>query len=243
MPADYSIIIPAYNEEVILEQTLNELKKSMATIPLKGQIIVTDNNSTDRTANIAYAAGANVVFERKNQISKARNTGAKHAEGRYFIFVDADTIVPPLLLQKALANLESGKFCGGGACVDVDGKATPAVTRVVNFWNRLSRLFGLAAGCFVYARRDDFNNCGGFSEKVYASEEVWFSLAMKRKGKKAHRKFSIIDRPKVITSGRKQGWYSSRYQLGLIMLLTVFPFMVRFKKLCEYWYKRPEDKY
>ncbi len=53
MVTDYSIIIPAYNEEALLANTLAVLQKSMAKIPLSGEIIVTDNNSTDRTPEIA----------------------------------------------------------------------------------------------------------------------------------------------------------------------------------------------
>jgi glycosyltransferase involved in cell wall biosynthesis len=117
MSIDYSIIVPAYNEEEMLENTINHLKEAMATVSLKGEIVVTDNNSTDNTAEIAKNAGATVVFEPINQISRARNAGAKQAKGRYFIFVDADTIVLPDLLQNTLNNLESEKCCGGGATV------------------------------------------------------------------------------------------------------------------------------
>lgn len=117
MNIDYSIIIPAFNEEEMLESTINHLKKAMTAGSLNGEIIVTDNNSTDNTAEIAKNAGATVVFEAINQISRARNAGTKQAKGRYFIFVDADTIVPPALLQNALSNLESGQCCGGGATV------------------------------------------------------------------------------------------------------------------------------
>ncbi|MDH5178556.1 MAG: glycosyltransferase [Gammaproteobacteria bacterium] len=242
MTVDYSIIIPAYNEAAVLERTLREIKTAMAAVPFKGEIVVCDNNSTDRTSNIGYSAGAKVVFENRNQISRARNTGAKHAEGRYLIFVDADTIVPPALLQKALDNLAGGKTCGGGAHVKFDIDVTPGVTRVLNFWNWISSSFGLAAGCFIYCTRQDFKACGGFSNNVYASEEIWFSLALKYKARKTGRKFRIINLPKVITSARKLEWYSYRYQIGLLIMLTLFPFLVRSKKFCEYWYKRPGDK-
>ena len=67
MTIDYSIIVPAYNEEAMLENTINHLKVAMQTIDLNGEIIVTDNNSTDRTAEIAKNAGAKVVLEPINQ--------------------------------------------------------------------------------------------------------------------------------------------------------------------------------
>ena len=55
------------------------------------ELIVCDNNSTDRTAEIARNAGARVVFEPVNQIARARNRGAAAATGDWLIFVDADS--------------------------------------------------------------------------------------------------------------------------------------------------------
>jgi glycosyltransferase involved in cell wall biosynthesis len=241
MPVDYSIIIPAYNEEALLANTLEVLQKQMVGIPLKGEIIVTDNNSTDRTADIARAAGARVVFEPVNQISRARNTGARQAEGRYLVFIDADTVPPPGLLQTALSNLESGSCCGGGANICPDIAIGRPARVVLNYWNAVSRVLGLAAGCCVYARRDDFEACGGFSEKVYATEEIWFSMALKRVGKKSGRKFCIISDPMVVTSGRKLEWFSHTQKLALLIILMLFPFMMRFKWMCGFWYKRPSE--
>jgi len=242
MSIDYSIIIPAFNEEDYLKTTINRLKEAMDSVPLlKGEIVVVDNNSSDNTSEIAKNMGVNVVFEAINQISRARNVGAKNAKGRYFIFVDADTIVPPQLLQNAINNLTSEQCCGGGATLMAD-KAPALVKAVLAYWNAISRTFRLAAGCFVYARRDDFETCGGFSENLYATEEVWFSIAIKRAARKYKRKFKIINQPKVITSGRKLVWFSHSYQLILLLVLFLFPFLMRFKWACGYWYRRPEQK-
>ena len=242
MDTDYSVIIPAYNEEALLANTLDVLQKAMAEIPLSGEIIVTDNNSTDRTAEIARAAGAKVVFEPINQISRARNTGAKHAQGHYLVFIDADTQMPPGLLQIALNNLESGTYCGGGANVCFDTPVGLPARWALAYWNTISKIFHLAAGCFVYSRRDDFESCGGFSEKHYASEEIWFSITLKRIAKKSNRKFCIINKPEVITSSRKLFWFSHIQQLTLLIFLALFPFMMRYKWICGYWYKRPGEE-
>ncbi|MEN8258931.1 MAG: glycosyltransferase [Thermodesulfobacteriota bacterium] len=241
MAIDYSIIIPAYNEEALLARTISHLQEAMATISLTGEIIVCDNNSTDRTAAIARKAGAFVIFEGINQISRARNSGAKVAKGRYLVFVDADTLVPAALLHKALDNLKSGQCCGGGATITEEAKIPVLAKAVVGYWNIISRTLGLAAGCFVYARRDDFESCGGFSEKVYATEEIWFSMALKGRARKHKRQFRIITKPKVVTSGRKLVWYSYSYQSILLLLICLFPYLTRFKWLCAYWYKRPEQ--
>jgi glycosyltransferase involved in cell wall biosynthesis len=127
MATTYSIIIPAYNEEKWLSQTFSSLKEAMSTLDVSGEIVVVDNNSTDQTARIAKQHNAQVVFEPINQISRARNAGAKVAQGRYFIFMDADTFISPALLQTALKNLSSGICCGGGGIVRVDNSMQPHI--------------------------------------------------------------------------------------------------------------------
>jgi glycosyltransferase involved in cell wall biosynthesis len=187
MSIDYSIIIPAYNEEDYLTTTLNALQEAMPLVELSGEIIVVDNNSSDRTAEIAEAKGVKVVFEAINQISRARNAGAKEAQGRYLIFVDADTVIPHALLQQALVNLENGEIIGGGACVSGDVPLHFSMQCLLNFWNFISIQTRNAAGSFIYCHREDFETIGGFSEAVYASEEIWLSRSLKKLGKKENK--------------------------------------------------------
>src|SRR5688572_1912804 len=77
------------------------------------ELIVCDNNSTDRTAEIARAAGATVVFEPINQIARARNRGAAAATGDWLIFVDADSYPTRELLEEVRKAILSGALAGG----------------------------------------------------------------------------------------------------------------------------------
>lgn len=237
----YSVIIPAYNEENWLPQTLTSLKTAMADSGLTGEIIVVDNNSTDQTAQIAAAHGARVIFEGCNQISRARNAGAGAARGKYFIFLDADTLLPPGLLKTALKNLESGTCCGGGAWVSSLEPHPAAVRRSIELWNRLSRAFDWAAGCFIYSLRQGFEIVGGFSEKVYASEEIWFSRQLRAWGKSRGLTFQIIKHPLIVTSVRKINWFTPR-QAVLLIIIMLFPLALRSRLLCSFWYTRPGPK-
>jgi glycosyltransferase involved in cell wall biosynthesis len=239
MSLDYSIIIPAYNEEDYLPKTLVALQEAMPKLEFSGEIIVVNNNSSDRTAAIAEEHGATVIFEAINQISRARNAGAKAAQGRYLIFVDADTVIPLELIQQALTNLESNNIIGGGACVSGDVPISFSMQLLLNFWNWISIHTKNAAGSFIYCQRDAFEEIGGFSEAVYASEEIWLSKAMKKLGKKRNQRFNIIKQPPVITSMRKMQWYSPIKIYLYVLILVVFPFTVRIKPLCSLWYKRP----
>src|SRR3954468_6813980 len=89
-----SIVVPAYNEEKMLPRSLNAIRqatRAFTEIGWESKIVVCDNNSTDRTAQIAAENGAEVVFEPINQIARARNRGAAGACGEWLIFVDADS--------------------------------------------------------------------------------------------------------------------------------------------------------
>jgi glycosyltransferase involved in cell wall biosynthesis len=239
MAIDYSVIVPAYNEADYLPATLRALHVAMAEQPQRGELIVCDNNSSDNTAELARTAGARVVFEPVNQISRARNAGARAAQGPLLVFVDADTEIPSELLRSALANLESGRCVGGGTHVRFAGSVSAPARFMVGLWNRISSTFRLAAGCFFYCTREDFNAVGGFSEQVYASEEIWLSRQLRRRGRRSRRRFCIITQHQAVSSGRKLHWFSTPRQLLLLAMVVFFPFFVRFRRLCAYWYERP----
>lgn len=236
----YSVIIPAYNEEAYLPKTLKALREAMKTLALPGKVIVVDNNSTDRTAEVTLALGARVGSEPVNQISRARNAGAKVARGRFLIFVDADTIVPPDLLRAAVRNLLSGTCCGGGAVVTLDDYSRPLARRGMVIWTWISLRFGFAAGSFMYCLREGFAAIGGLNTSVYAGDEIPFSRRLRAWGKKQGMTFELITNPPVVTSSRKLDWYSPLQLIALPLLMIAFPFAPRFRSLCAFWYKRPE---
>jgi glycosyltransferase involved in cell wall biosynthesis len=239
MTVDYSVIIPAYNEEDFLPLTLEHLKAAMAAVPARGEIIVVDNNSNDGTSRIARQNGAIVVFEPINQISRARNSGARQARGKFLIFLDADTTITRELLAAALDQLSGGRCCGGGVLVKPAGEPPAAARFVLDLWNRLSMKLGLAAGCFVYCLREAFQQIGGFSERVYASEEIWFSRKLRSWGGRNNMRVVIIDAHPITTSLRKLQWYSAPKLIMLSAPILLFPPAVFFRSLCSTWYKRP----
>ena len=96
-----SIVVPAFNEEALLAGSLAAVRKAMRAFD-HAELIVCDNNSTDRTAEIARAAGAKVVFEPVNQIARARNTSVAAASGDWLLFVDADSYPTVELLEEAI---------------------------------------------------------------------------------------------------------------------------------------------
>lgn len=86
-----SIIIPAYNEERYLAATLEAIRAALGAIA-ESEIIVADNESTDRTSEIAVRFGAKVVGEREHNIGRVRNTGAADASGELLIFIGQPSV-------------------------------------------------------------------------------------------------------------------------------------------------------
>lgn len=231
-----SIIIPAYNEAAVLPATLTALRGADV------QIIVVDNNSTDDTATVAREHGATVVFEGHNQISRARNAGAKAAAGEYLVFVDADTLVPAETLAEAIRLMRDEGVMAGGALITFDKDVFWLPRWTMQFWNFYSRRRREAAGCFLFCTRQAFEGVGGFSEKVYASEEIWFIRSIKRWLKtqpeydRQHEHVVIIEEPRVVTSARK---VDQPVRMALMMLvLLLFPPAIYCRRLLGFWYRK-----
>src|SRR5436190_4392844 len=115
-----AIIIPAFNEERLLAQTLGAVALSCEAFAKRGwetELIVCDNNSTDRTAAIARGAGALVVFEPVNQIARARNSGAAAASSDWLIFIDADSQPTADLFGAVADQIQRGDCLAGGSTV------------------------------------------------------------------------------------------------------------------------------
>ena len=97
-----SIIVPAHNEAQFIGPTLAALADAVRGLDEPHEIVVVNDSSSDATGAIAKSHGARVVDVNVHQIAAARNAGARAAAGDLFVFVDADTIVPPRLLRAAL---------------------------------------------------------------------------------------------------------------------------------------------
>jgi len=239
----FSLIIPAWNESSFIEHTLVSVSAAMREIETRGmhtgELIVVDNNSTDDTAEIARRNGATVVFEPVNQIARARNRGAESASGQMLVFLDADTTCSARLLEYVLDKIDSDKVVGGGSEIAPDRPVPSSAMRGIRLWNRIARTGKLAAGCFLFCRRDAFDAVGGFSDRVYAGEEIFLSRQLKKWGRHNNMSFEIVEIDPVITSVRKLDWYSPM-QLARQAMLVLIPGAVFSKRLCKTWYDSGE---
>jgi glycosyltransferase involved in cell wall biosynthesis len=234
-----SVIIPAFNEEKLIDRSLQTIDAAAASFPALGwesEVIVCDNNSTDRTAEKARAAGAIVVFEPVNQISRARNRGASAATGQWLVFVDADSF-PSFELFADVARAIQGEEClGGGAVVKMESTHRRAAA-LACVWNLVSRLKRWAAGSFVFCEAAAFRQLGGFSAELYAAEEIEFSERLKRLAVYRGRRVVILHRHPLLTSARKFQLYSHREYLRLLFRTVVQRGEnLKQRSACALWY-------
>ena len=186
---ELSIIIPAFNEEARIGSTVEAVLRARESIAFSNgrpfsardvEIIVVDNGSEDRTAEIVDTLTADVRVERRTTrgAARARNYGARSARGRVLVFIDADTEMPPHALDRVL---EHTKLAGyeAGICRLAELEGGRRARLWWWFWEHVRRLplaRAKAMPAFMFCTRDVFDEMGGFDERVAIGEE-WPILA------------------------------------------------------------------
>jgi len=234
-----SIVIPAYIEEKLLSATLATVfaaAKAFAARSWEHEVIVCDNNSNDRTAEIARACGAQVVFEPVNQIGRARNKGAGAATGDWLIFVDADSHPRPALFADVADTIVTGRCLAGGSTVRLD-KQDVMLGFLTAVWNVISLTKKWAPGSFIFCDANAFRAVGGFSDELFASEELDLFQRLHKLAREWKRKIVILHRHPLVTSARKAHLYSKREHLKF-MLKTALSWGQTLKSArgCPTWY-------
>jgi glycosyltransferase involved in cell wall biosynthesis len=235
-----SVVLPAFNEEKLLPAALAAVKAASSAFTARGwawECVVCDNNSTDATAAVARAAGATVVFEPVNQIGRARDAGARAANGDWLVFIDADSTPSAELFASIATRIAEGRVLGGGSTVELE-PGTPRYARFVcGLWNLWSRLAGWAAGSCVWVEAEAFRTVGGFGTEYYAGEEVFLSRRLKSLARRSGRRFVILAGHPLRTSARKLKLYTLTEggRFFFRMLFTAGRAAKR-PENCEIWY-------
>jgi len=198
-----SVIIPAYNEEKLLPETLRRVKAAMESLKGDSELIVVDNESTDKTREIAESLGAVVLTEKMKNIGAIRNAGARSAKGEVLVFFDADTFVPATLLAVIDEKMQDPK-CFGGA-VDVDyGKFERWWLRFMkSAWKFWGPIFNMKQGAAQFCRKTVFEEIGGYDETIYLGEDIDIYWRLTKYARQNDGFLSFIEDPKVITSPRR----------------------------------------
>jgi glycosyltransferase involved in cell wall biosynthesis len=236
-----SVVIPAFNEAGYIRETLDRLGAAeqhlKAIADAAVQILVVDNASTDRTAEVAQSAGATVVHEPEHNVGRVRNAGAAIALHDVLVFLDADTLIPPGLLLR-IARAMTDPLCVGGAVNCLHQANSLIVRAYLKFWRVLGLMGGMAQGGCQFCRRSVFQELGGYDEAWYMGEDIDFYWRLKRLARGRGLRTSFIRELQVIPSPRR--W--DRWPLWRTLIWTnpLLTFALRRRRSAwAGWYREP----
>lgn len=153
-----SIIIPAFNEEMAVRETVIELRRLFDVTDIDAEIIVVDDGSKDKTAREAKAAGARVIQHRSNRgYGASLKTGIIAASHNIIAITDADGTYPAKYLPELLSELEHADMIVGsrtGADVHIPISRMPAkwFLRIMANYVANTKIPDLNSGLRVFRR-------------------------------------------------------------------------------------------
>ena len=174
---DVDVVIPCFNTERYIAAAL---ESALGQVPAPSRIIVIDDGSTDRSAEVVLGHASPVEYHRQpnSGISAARNAGVALARARYLAFLDADDLWTPDSLAVRLEHLQ--------ARPDIDGVfgalsqfVSPELADTLAGRRRIAQVPSVArfAGTFL-VRRTSFERVGPFDESLRIGEMIeWLARA------------------------------------------------------------------
>jgi glycosyltransferase involved in cell wall biosynthesis len=190
-PLICSVVIPARNAARLLPDCLAALR-SQTMSASAFEVIVVDDGSTDKTAEVARALGARCLTQPRQGPGAARNHGARQAQGRILVFTDADCRPEPDWLAALVQALDAGAargVVGVQGCYATDQKNWSARFAQAEFEDRYDLMRAHPAIDLVdtYSaayRRDVFLAAGGFDARFPRAdnEDTEFSYRLLARG-------------------------------------------------------------
>lgn len=201
-----SVIVPAFNEERYIAETLDRLRTAADLAGAQGktpvQILVVDNASTDGTAAVVRGCGVMVIAEAGHNVAKVRNAGARAADHDVLVFVDADTLVPRQLLLR-IGQAMANSACLGGAVDNAYDAQRPVIQAYLKFWRTLGMLGGMVQGACQFCGRETFAELGGYDETLYMGEDIDFFWRLRAAARKRDLQTCFIRDLQVLSSARR----------------------------------------
>ncbi|MCM2270305.1 MAG: glycosyltransferase [Thermoanaerobaculia bacterium] len=240
-PPRISLVVPAYNEERFLPRLLDSVDAARAAYPGgpgEVEVVVADNASTDRTAELAAARGCRVARVERRAIAAARNGGAAIARGEILAFTDADGRIHRDTFAAVERAVASGRVVAGATGVTLD-RWSPGIALSWALLAPAAWLSGLDTGV-VFCRRADFDAVGGYDASRLYAEDVAFLLALRRHGRADGRRLTRLRGVKAITSTRKFDEHGDWHYLTRMPALAwrlLFRRSAASEFALRYWYR------
>jgi len=217
-----SVVVPAYNEEVLLPACLAALR--VQDFAGDVEIIVVDNASTDRTAEAARSHGVIVLEEPERGYCRALIRGFEAATGEVIACTDADTVVPPdwisRLVREYARRPEAVAIGGHVEFTRRNWKCRLLTRLVLPVFNRIDRSNPDGPhlwGANFSVRRDAFREVGGWNPRFSLQADSELSVRLRKVGRVV-----LLDSLTVHTSSRR--WNQSLLLNGFIYASNWFWF-------------------
>jgi len=233
---DFSVIVPALNEETYIEACLKSISKQ--TLPRNSyEIIVSDGGSNDRTVEIARKYADRVVISKKRGIWWGRNQGAEFAKGKYLVFIDADTRIKEDYLEIVHKHLESG-VVGLTAAYKIEGMGIK--TKILEYisccylWLNSEIDNASLIGINLCVPKEVFTKVGGFRD--YALEDAAFGRELRKEGQTCFLMQRLVSTsPRRLEAYGVVGLCRYYFELGLIDGENIsIPYISKYMKYQEY---------
>lgn len=225
-----SVVIPAYNEERTISKCLSSLVAQVTN--KKFEVILVDNNSTDKTSEIASKFKSKldlkIVLEKEKGRGAARRAGCATARGEIILSTDADTTFPSNWVEgMSDALVKSGAVAINGTCrYDATNPVSETLYSVVSPISTVGyrMIFGhyWLAGFNSAIYKDVYERAGGYDSKLWAQEDLDLAFRVRKLGK-----IALTFKVPVFCSGRR---LDKGFANGVLPYLTTFADYYWFKK-------------
>jgi glycosyltransferase involved in cell wall biosynthesis len=187
--------VPAFNEEDSILRCLSSLSRTITS--RKIEILVVNNNSTDKTQELIEKSGAKWVVEYKQGVKHARNTGLAVARGKIILNADADSVYSPYWVDLLTAPLDDANVaCSFGSFAFLPNLPTARFSYFLyetagDIYKEINQI-GKDKAMYVYGcssafRKSQGLEVGGYEHPVGANEDGYLGLKLRDKfGKLYH---------------------------------------------------------
>ncbi len=126
--AGVSVVIPAYNEEGAISDTIKEVRSVMDASKFEYELLIVDDGSQDRTVELATAEGATVIAQPENRgYGASLKTGIRRSKYDVIVITDADATYPSERIPELIDALEGYDMVVGARVGD--NVAIPLIRR------------------------------------------------------------------------------------------------------------------
>ena len=191
-----SFIIPCYNEEKHIKDCIRSIRKNVWYLPY--EIIVVDNNCTDKTAKIAEKEQAFVIKETRKGVVFARQAGYQAAQGRLIANIDADSKITSAWLWEALSGLSDDNVVAVTGPLEYEDVSS-SLRMMTKFYYALAKISNDRIGVFLQGgnaiiRKSALDEVGGYDTSIaFYGEDTMTAKRIQHLGK-------IVFNPKMITT-------------------------------------------